>query len=689
MRACGMGRLPSLRPDMVFSALFLASGDRLSKTSPSPAPRPARKRAMSASSSTGSDRTHDFIFHDSQLPDPAPDPPDLRDLNNSLEALAAVFPDVQVEVFREMLSSFDEESRLAVVADAMLKNHVGWVKGRWRNNNSPPATSRCQANGHASLVPRPETFRSPEYKTAAKSLAWHEFKGLSRSTINAVLAEHNYSYLDARRTLVELSQKSWRFTLSSLLLYRRKPVSPTEAENHPLVVWKSTGRGSILPSLKSTGNVELDRELFQELVQPLITSAREKAEEDDQKTAAAINMEEAEARNETHECGCCFTTAPFEEFTACNTNGHLICVRCVQLSITEALFGQAWAKSINPQTGTLRCPAMPTDNTAGECKGCIPYEQMQRATMGVKKGAEIMLKLDYRLADTSLTASGLPVVRCPFCDYAEVDDLYLTPRELRLRPKIEDVQTIIVIVLALLCTPVLLVIALLSIFLALLYNSEQTFGDSVVAEFKASLARHRRRRRGLRFTCQSPTCGRRSCLSCSKEWFDIHVCHESSLVALRTQVEQAMSMAVKRVCPNCNASFVKTAGCNKMTCQCGYKMCYVCRRDISSKEGDDAGYQHFCQHFRPHGDGRPCDSCKKCNLWQKEDTEAVLRRAKEDAERRWRETEKRELSGAEMAFLETGVAVKRNDKGVEAALVNGRFPTMTELCDAFVGNFFA
>lgn len=641
-----------------------------------------------STASSNPDKNHNFIYDESQLLPPAPESPDLRDLNNSLEALAAIFPDVQVEVFREMLSSFGEESRLAVVADALLKNHVGWVKGRWRSINAS-ATSGPQADNRTTLMPCSETFRSLEYKTASKSLAWHEFKGLSRSTINAVLAESNYSYLDARRTLVELSQKSWRFTLSSLLFYRRKPVSSTEAESHPLVVWKSTGQGSIVPSLKSTGNVELDRELFQGLIQPLITSARDKIEEEDHKTAAAMNMEEAEARNETHECGCCFTTGTFEDFTACNMDGHLVCVRCVQASITEAIFGQGWAKSINHKTGTLRCPAMPMDNTKGECQGCIPYDQMHRAMLGVKKGAEIMLKLDHRLADHSLVASGLPVVRCPFCDYAEVDDLCLTPRELRLRPRIEDVQTTIVVILALVCTPVLLAIALMFLFLALLYSSEQTIGDRLAAEFKASMSRHRRRQRGLRFTCQSPSCGRRSCLSCSKEWFDIHVCHESSLVALRTQVEQAMSMAVKRVCPNCNASFVKTAGCNKMTCQCGYKMCYVCRKDISCTEGEDAGYQHFCQHFRPHGDGRPCDDCKKCNLWQKEDTEAVLQRAKEEAERKWKETEKRELSGAEIAFLETGVAVQRKDQGVEAALVSGRFPTLTEICDAIVTNFFA
>lgn len=641
-----------------------------------------------SSSSVTSDKNADFIFEDSQLL-PAPlESPDLRDLNNSLEALGAVFPDVQIEVFREMLSSFGQESRLAVVADALLKNRVGWVKGRWRSNIETVATPPDQADNRASIVPPTEAFRTDGYVAAAKSLAWQEFKGLSRSTINAVLAETNYTYLEARQTLVELSQKSWRFTLSSLLLYRRKPVTSTEAENHPLVIWKSTGQGSIVPSLKSTGNSDLDRELFEALILPIKASARKKQEEEDQKLAAAMNLEEAEDQNETHECCCCFTDSPFEDLTACNTECHLICVRCVHLSINEAIFGQGWAKSINTNTGTLRCPAVMLSASADQCGGCISSEQMHKAMAGVRKGAEIMLKLEQRLTDHSLSASGLPVVRCPFCDYAEVDDIYLTPPELQLRPRVENLHHVVFIALILICMPVLLVLTLLSLFLALLINTDQTFGDRIVAEFRASVSRQRRRQRGLRFTCQSPSCGRPSCLSCGKAWVDIHVCHESSLVALRTQVEQAMSMAVKRVCPRCNAGFVKTAGCNKMTCQCGYKMCYVCRRDIGGQEGEDAGYQHFCQHFRPQGDGRPCKSCNKCNLWQKEDTEAVLQRAKEDAERRWRQTENRELSGAEMAFLETGVAVKRRDQGLEAALFNRRLPTIAEACDMVVGNLF-
>ena len=73
--------------------------------------------------------------------------------------------------------------------------------------------------------------------------------------------------------------------------------------------------------------------------------------------------------------------------------------------------------------------------------------------------------------------------------------------------------------------------------------------------------------------------------------------------------------------------------------------------DGSGDGGPDVGYRHFCDHFRPEGDPKKCTQCNKCNLWESEDTEQVLRRAKEEAERKWRETEKA-----------WGEAVKRSDR---------------------------
>lgn len=634
---------------------------------------PKGSRDVSPSPSGSPDaQPHEYISDESQICPLPPLPRDLDDLNYCLEILAAVFPDVQVEVFREMLGSFSEESRLAVVADAMLKNPANWVKGRRRARG---AQRGCSNPGERTLVPRTETYRSAEYRDAARHLALQEFKGLSRSSIDAVLSESNHSYLDARPTLVNLSAKSWRFAFQSVI-FRRKPVTTGEAETHPLVIWKSSGRGSIMPTMKSTGNAELDRELFVELIVPLKKRAAAEREEKDHHLAVSLNTQEAEACEATYECACCFADATFEEITTCNTEGHVVCFQCVQHSITEAVFGQGWARSIIPETGTLRCPAV----ASKECEGCISAEYIYHAMQGGKRGDEVLLNLDRRLAEHDLLSSGLPLVRCPFCDYAEIDDLYVPSDQGKIRLRSSNIPNVVLTFISLCLLPVSIPIIVVCLVGALLFltGSARAWARS---QFSAAITRYQRRRIGLKFTCQNPRCGRASCLSCSKAWVDIHVCHESSLVALRTQVEQAMSMAIKRVCPRCNTSFVKTAGCNKLTCPCGYKMCYVCRKDIG---GSNEGYQHFCQHFRPEGDGRQCMECKKCNLWETENTEAILKAAKAAAQKKWLETEDRQLSEAERAYLETGIASNKDDTVVNRFFNGGRLPSLEQLCDSVV-----
>ncbi|KAI1435650.1 hypothetical protein GGR50DRAFT_290600 [Xylaria sp. CBS 124048] len=643
------------------------------QTEPDPEPQPQSQSQSQSPAGEVAPRP-EYIFDESQLRPATPPPNDVLHLNSDLEGLSALFPDVQVEVFREMLSNFSDESKLFVITDMLLKNPSIYVKGRRR--------SMQQKTHPGPSIPKPETFRTPGYKYAVRTLAFQEFKGLSRSSIEAVLSEFNYSYLDARPTLVEIYSKSWRVTISSLL-FRRKPVTSLEGESHPLVTWKPTANSAMSPAVKTTGNAELDRELFEGLILPLKLNDRVAREKADRALALSVQTEEAEACEATYECACCYTDAIFEEMANCSAEGHMLCFRCIQQSITEAVFGQGWQRSIHKDTGTLRCPAV----SSTECEGCISSEHIRRAMNETEKGAEILEKLDERLAEHNLLSSGLPLIRCPFCSYVEVDDLYMPEDTSPLRVRLSKIPNVLFLFIAIILSPACPALIILAIIcLALCFKS--SFRAFFSQQFTGAIRRYQRRRRGLRFVCQNPRCQRPSCLSCSKAWVDIHVCHESSLIALRTQVEQAMSMAIKRVCPRCSTSFVKTAGCNKLTCPCGYKMCYVCRKDI----GDPGeGYQHFCQHFRPEGDGRPCTECNKCNLWETENTDAILRKAKSDAERRWRETERRELSDAEKAYLADGVG----NVGILGLangglmLPGGNLPSIGQICDFILETFVA
>lgn len=46
---------------------------------------------------------------------------------------------------------------------------------------------------------------------------------------------------------------------------------------------------------------------------------------------------------------------------------------------------------------------------------------------------------------------------------------------------------------------------------------------------------------------------------------------------MRTYIETKMTEALIRNCYSCKKPFLKVDGCNKMTCACGAKMCYLCR----------------------------------------------------------------------------------------------------------------
>lgn len=569
----------------------------------------------------------------------AADETDLRNLNVSLQALTDIFPDVQPEVFREMLASFSEESRLQVITEALLKHGHKWVRGRYRM----PAEQEEQRETAQKYKYRPQpdekdtrgkplaledTFRSSYYKEAAKQALYQEFKGLSHSTIRAVLAEYNWSYTQARPTLLGLSSKSWRSSITNFLMRRKAP----STDDHPLVLWTAadakTGRRRT-PLLVKTKDDELNRELYDNLIAPELAKQRNEQLRQDFDLAWKLHEDDAEEQGELYDCECCFIPNTLEQMSTCDIGGHYICFRCIRHAINAALYDQGWARNINTELCTLKCIAPISD---GVCQGCIPLDFVRRALLQEQEGEDNINKLDERFNNEALIKSQLPLARCPFCSYAELDDFALPNASLlanlRLKPRPVILASLASVpLLELLCFKATQTIVFL---LVLIYATLALFFQApIVAPFQSALRRIHLKRRGLRFQCHSPTCSRASCLSCSAPWHDPHTCYSSQLTSLRLTLERATTDAVKRTCPQCNLGFVKSEGCNKLVCLCGYSMCYVCRQGLAEE-----GYHHFCQHFRERP-GETCRECNKCDLYRVEDEERVMKRARESAEAEW------------------------------------------------------
>ena len=550
----------------------------------------------------------------------------LTELNDSLVVLATIFPQIAPEVFREMLQIFDGESRVHVVVEQLLKYRNEWVKDRWRKAESETDKSKsdqCPVNTE-------DQFRRASYKSAVRTALYEEFKVLSTKKIEGALMENNFCYTRARLTLQNVASRGWRKNFNVLLSKWLKSTKPS-TEAHYMMSWRMS-QGSdarLVPILKETGDGELDKELQRNILLPLLQRAKREREDKDWEVAQILNKAEAVNAQAIYECQCCFSDITFEQMATCTTGAHVICFQCIKNAVSAVLFGQSWGPNIEFTRGLLKCLApVPGD----KCDGCISHNATHRAIMQSKGGKEAWTRLQTRLAEESLMKAGLALVHCPFCAYVEVDELYLPPSSVRYRLKNCEFKTIVFLILLLLNSIPFLTLYALVLHLPLFRELPR-----ITTMFSTSLARlSRSRHLSQRFQCRSPLCSLPSCLKCFQVWNDPHICHESAVLSLRTTVEAARTAALKRTCPYCGLGFIKDSGCNKLTCICGYAMCYICRQGLGRVHGGE-GYRHFCQHFRPAGGC--CRECDKCDLYMNEDDDNLVRKAGALAEQEWRENE--------------------------------------------------
>ena len=586
------------------------------------------------------------------------EPEVLEKKNDDLQTLAIIFPDILPEVFREALSTFSGESRLPIAVDQLLKNQDQWVRGRWRR---PEGRIQLQGHDHNRSaqgdpdISTEEKFRRAKYKWAVYATLCQEFRGLSKSTIKAVLAEENHCYSRCRTTLNGISSKSWRSAFSAFWSRWRK--SAEERDCHYMVEWKSMDiNGNNIgqyPSLKETGDVELDAELYRTVLAPLLASLRDEQTTTDWELANQLNEKEAQSAGALYECQCCFSDVTFEQIATCTIGAHYICRICISRSVAESLFGQGWSRSVDHHQGLLKCPSIILSEP---CSAHISNNMISQALQISKGGPEMWQKWESRLSATSLETARISLLSCPFCPYSEIDELYVPPssRVYRIN-SVHPKTSLLTVILTLTFLPFLIIYVILSNIKPM---KTTQFLPSLTNLLSDSLTRlNRHHHRPQRFQCRHPNCSLPSCLICHSQWRDPHTCYESATQSLRTAIESARTAALKRTCPRCNLAFIKDSGCNKLTCVCGYSMCYICRQGLGRKvssgrgtaavvvgrqaqadiEGEGEGYRHFCQHFRPLG-GK-CQECDKCDLYKDVDDDDVVLRAGIEAEKAWRERE--------------------------------------------------
>lgn len=585
----------------------------------------------------------------------------LEVLNNSLFALAAIFPDVQHEVLREMLGTFPEESRLQVIIETLLKNKDAWVKDRWRVTEVAPV----EAERSRHVIEAKERFRSQQYKDAVKQACYQEFKGLSHSTIKAVLAETNHFYLDARRCLAGIAAKSWRYSLTSWFAGKKA----MQSDDSPLIRWIRMDDGVLEPMLIPTVCYELNDELEKLVLAPLRAQNRREQLAKDVHLAEQLHELEAEEKGAVQECAVCYTTSSLELSVHCAAGNHFVCYSCVGRTMSEALYGQGWAKSIDNGRWTLACIGL------GDCNSYIPRPLLRLALCSTEKNSTLWAEFEARAVSESTSHLDEPKVQCPSCLYTEVDAPWSTDRSLP-NPLLLAISYLFWLIGLILPVVVRIIGSLLTIperrlnriqtrLRRKLTNFRRGYFPSTVHRPATTEQPHPAVPPfGRKFICRNPSCALISCLACTQPWTDPHICHNattsSSPDAIRTSLESfnhflasRATASITRICPHCHISFLKSSGCNKLTCPCGYSMCYLCRTSL-----EKVGYSHFCPHFRPVP-GERCTECERCELYGEEDEGVVVGRAREEAVREWRG----KVGSLPIGVGEDGVAIVEGPKG--------------------------
>ncbi|RHZ49019.1 hypothetical protein Glove_535g42 [Diversispora epigaea] len=541
-----------------------------------------------------------------KIPEGCQDSNCVNSKNVFLKKLNEIFPDCDVSFLREKICNLNN-NHVQQVIDTLLD----------MEKNSKNYPRRLDT----SVIENWEFIRSPEYNKAVRYRLYNDFPDIWKSTIKAVLAENNFDYRRSFTKLKDFSSQNWWTSIFNV--FRRK-------------VYKEFDDSELEEDIKKILNVQLEQQT-----------------KEDYEVAKQVNFSEYTNNDQLITCGCCYGDYTFEDLIGCS-EGHLFCKECINHLVQEGLYGQ----------GSLRGKRINCIESDG-CDGYITDDQLK-----ITLSSDVFKNYLDLLIEHSLKQANLLLVQCPFCSYCEVDDddpfrnlktsktiIMIASLPLALIPLFTSFENIMS------ALNVVAIIVLPQIVLGMLGVLPI---KSWIEDIDNIIRRVKRRRRGNVFKCQNPECSKSSCLTCNREHKPFHKCYEQEQDNLRLFVEKAMAEAVKRTCPKCHVSFTKSDGCNKMTCRCGYLMCYLCRKDLRQES-----YTHFCDHFRPIP-GQKCKKCNKCDLYKTEDEEIVI---KEAAAKARAEYIKSHPEAKDVNFLEnTAIGPVKNDdeklirEAIEAAI---------------------
>jgi len=481
--------------------------------------------------------------------------------NEQLKRLDQLFPLVAKSELRRCISK--SKNNILLAADALLNSHV------------PKLSRRVELRPH-------DRFRSPEFCQALQHAMCNRYPMLWQSSIEQVLLEHNYEPARCIQVLHDLEKN-------------RVPGWFDWLERPDFAVNKTE---------------EFVREM------------RFVQETEDFEYARKINNCEYIRHGALIECNCCYGDFAYEELRPCSEGSHLFCRRCLETHFTSLTTG-AYGLKI-----TLKHAQSPKCFSCDACEGVIAREYWPAKQV---EAIDDFLKM-HNLSGQLGPGRATPLL-CPFCG----DQVRSTRSCWRVLIEQPRVLLLIISFTYVMCGRLVslhmfgLSEMVFALFLwATVFTKYRRCMQPTIRAAEEFFTKLRAQPADAPdfMRCVNPQCSVAVCGSCQGEADINHTCFEDvpdevSPEIFEAYVSNAMNKVAVRICPKCLLQFQKGDGCNRIQCQCGYEMCYLCRQQVHD-------YSHFCDHFRTNI-GEKCKDCQKCELWKVDDNPKVAQSARQAA----------------------------------------------------------
>jgi E3 ubiquitin-protein ligase RNF216 len=532
-----------------------------------------------------------------------------------------IFPDIQVEYAKKLLKDMGGmlDRTLSVLSEGKYPRRSDGTPASVGGGGLTLTFKRPPPPKYDYLAP--SSFApSTEYQEQANTQLLYDFPFLSCNGVTKMLKETGGHYSIAReRILDSVMGKSVKKQAKGPVVASVVMVLPEDEEEQYYTALKHVLAGGPLDTrqqsrlgkdnlLKKRRTIsKMVTSITDEILKEEVSFARQKLSQWMASVEKKIQLKSARTRAQAAgtaiECTCCCEKVCVEEMTHCNA-GHMLCMDCLRSYAEHQIFGSG-NFGVDRET---KKPALDLKCCHGDgCNASFP-ERFLQITL-TEKALEKYNELQFSI---SVEKAGLK------------EEM----RSVAVSLWIQALSFLLLCVARCPSKPSLTLPCLCPIF---------DHSSCPKCGFQAHVPDTQ-----MVFECPMSTCLFHSCRKCQQESHIPLRCEEVAKQKKqdegRLEVEEAITEAKIRTCPKCSARFIKSDGCNKMTCSCGAKVCYVCRKDISNE-----GYQHFCQ--TPH-----CAhaSCGKCILYSnaEEDDERAMREAGITAAQRYEEQLRSENSTA-------------------------------------------